>query len=192
MLLKSTNHFPVSKFGRALLATTCLTVASGAAAIAGTITEGTAPAPADFPGISPGYLLPVGTTVVNGNLGGGDDEDYVEFQGLLGNSSFSLFGYGGVEAGTSLLLYGSEGNQISTTRSHGAGNSQIAEGGGQTFTGTVPADGEIIAEIANVYPSSYSLTLTADLGSSTPEPATLPLTGLALAGALAWNRRRKA
>jgi hypothetical protein len=80
-----------------LLATTCLTVACGVSATAGTITEGVPPAPSDFPNTSPGYLLPVGTTIVNGAVGSRwgetgnfDAADWFEFTGLTAGASYTL------------------------------------------------------------------------------------------------------
>jgi hypothetical protein len=80
----------MGKLGRSLLATTCLTAASGVASAA-TIIEGQPPAPSEFgTTFNSLYQLPSGTNVVHGTLTGGTDtESWLEFQGVAG-SSFSL------------------------------------------------------------------------------------------------------
>jgi hypothetical protein len=73
------------------------------------------------------------------------------------------------------------------------------------LTGVVPGDGFLDIEIVSSQPtedggnfaldggSNFQVTLAAESGSSsaTPEPGTLAPVGLALAGALAWSRKRR-
>ena len=59
----------------------------------------------------------------------------------------------------------------------------------------VPADGFLEVEINTLdgergIGSSYQVTLTDDT-TSLPEPGTLATVGVALAGALAWSRKRR-
>src|SRR3982074_422546 len=80
----------VKKLARTLLATTCLTVAAGRAALAGTIDESVF---GEFSKLSSSpSIMPAGTTIVNGSLSsiGPDTIDWVEFINLLGGSTFDL------------------------------------------------------------------------------------------------------
>jgi hypothetical protein len=188
----------IKKFSRALLATTCLAGVSGiASGSAITITEGTPPAPIDFGNsFNLATVLPTGTTIVNGTLTfGSDSDDYFEFQNLPGNGTFSVtavYAPLGQEAGMSVTLVNSANALL------GFGT---LESSGAILQGTVPGDGNLIVDIGynnrfgpNIdgegvnSPNGYQVTLTTT--PTTPEPATLALTGLALAGALAWRRKR--
>src|ERR1700677_4978732 len=94
MELEHRKNPVLDKLSRALLAGSCLSGLAGIAN-ASTITQGVPPAPAEFPAQFPGYLLPVGTTQVNGTLPNGGGQDLVawfEFQGLVPNSSFTAGG----------------------------------------------------------------------------------------------------
>jgi hypothetical protein len=174
-------------FARGLLATTCLTVACGASALAGTINE-----VGDFPNSGNGTLLPVGTDVVNGSIGGFpfegplDTADWFEFQGLTSGNSFHLTGaYNplGAEAGASLQLFTDGGTPL--------GNGTL-ESGGAILNGIVPGDGKLVVEILGSSQTSNGYTVSLSTSSAVPEPSTLGGTGLALAaGALAWSRKRK-
>ena len=180
---------------RALLATTCLSAATGGTALAGTITEGVGPAPADFPNSGPGYLLPVGTTTVFGTKLNQLDQDWFEFQGLTPGASFSLsafFNPSGTEIGLRVSLFDTSENSLgSSTLEQGTVNSGNE---GNPILGTVPSDGNIIVDIFScgcLNPSGgYEVQLTEPAGS-VPEPSTMATVGLGLAGALAWRRRRK-
>ena len=175
-----TSSLSFERLSRRLLATTCLTVAGGVGLQAGTINETT-----DFPNFPDGTLLPLGTTVVNGNVNClvDDCEDWFEFQGLLPGSAFTLvvdqpgfFFYGGSAA------FETNGNFID-----GAG----FEEGLAILGGIVPADGRVRVVVGNDFEEgggAYSATLTAD---TVPEPATLAPAALALAGALAWRRKKQ-
>src|ERR1044071_6917299 len=105
------NRSHWEKFTHKLLATTCLGVAASGAAHATTIVEGTGPAPADFSNLSPGYLLPFDTTIVQGVLHSGvDTSDWFEFEDLLAGSPFALYGrYNpfGQERGVSFQVFNS-------------------------------------------------------------------------------------
>jgi hypothetical protein len=142
--------------------------------------------------VSNGYLLPLGTTVVNGTVGGNlpneggiDTADWFEFQGLTGGNFFSVTGVFnplGVEAGGRFFVFNDTGTQLA---------SGSLEGGGQTLNGFVPGDGNLVVEVTSSNQAGYSISLATG-AAGVPEPATLGGTGLALAaGALAWTRRRK-
>ena len=172
------------KFAGALLATTCLTGASGAVANASTIIEGVLPAPTDFPNTAPGFLLPVGTTLVEGGLGPSDGSDWFEFQSLQGGGSFSelaTYAVDSPEAGFQVAIYSTALDLL---------NIGTLEGSGQVLSGTIPGNGELLVNINSESGRSfgYDVSLTAPPGA--PEPSTLAGAGLALATALAWRRRR--
>jgi hypothetical protein len=178
------------KFAHALLATTCLSIATGGASASTIlIAEGTSPGPADFPNSSPGYLLPYGTNEVQGSLTGTTDtKDFFEFQYLDPDTAFSLHGiYTPLhqEKGVTFQVFTSGGAQF--------GNSSL-EGQGRPINGTIPGNGDIIVEVQFAQSGNphYQFTLAAELGP-TPEPAPILGTtlGLGLAGALAWRRKRR-
>jgi hypothetical protein len=175
------------KFAHALLATTCLSVATGGASAATIlIVEGTSPAPADFANSMPGaYVLPFGTNEIKGSLTGTTDtKDWFEFQYLVGGSGFTLHGvYTPLhqEKGVTFQVFNSSGVQF--------GNSSL-EGQGRPINGTVPADGDLFVQVqfAQAGNPHYQFTLAAEAVS--PEPAPVLGTALGLAGALAWRRKR--
>jgi hypothetical protein len=176
------NQSPVSeRFACALLATTCLTAASGIAA-ADTVIEGQGGAPVDFANsFAQAYLLPLGTTTVQGAVGSGEYNDFFEFQGLTAESAFS-FSIPGIPC--------CEGLHVSIDNSSALilASGNVEEG--LTLSGTVPSDGNLVVgfETEGGY-RGYEIDLVSGLPAS-PEPATLPAAGLALAGALAWRRKR--
>ena len=208
--MKNNESVSTSGFARGLLATTCLTVACGATAVAGTITEGVGPAPTDFDNSPKGYLLPVGTTVVNGYIGalpdeaGFDNQDWFEFQGLTPGASYTFHA-----AYSPLGLRSESGNGESNvftdlfTDSGAILGEGSIEGLGKTITGVVPEDGFLgVAMFSEGFTGPFAelgiprggsfYQVTLDTTESVPEPATLLPVGLALAGALAWRRKRRA
>jgi hypothetical protein len=171
----------VEKLARTLLATTCLTAASGAA-MASTILESTFAPMGDFSNSSPGTLLPVGTTVVEGSLPDGD-VDYFEFQGLAPATPFSVY------ATKTIVGNGVEGPIVGVFDSAQNVFGSVWVEGGTTIYGSVPSDGNLVVEFSNSEGGrDYTATLTAQVQS--PEPSTLATAGLALAGALVWRRKR--
>lgn len=202
---------PLESFTRGLLATTCLTVACGVSATAGTITEGTPPAPADFPNTLPAYLLPTGTTVVNGFIGancceaagGFDYADWFEFQGLTPGNLYAIVG---ISQGTdpfNAASLGENGIRVeyysTSNTSTPLGTLDIGEAGGNpvTNTFTAPSDGNLLVDVKFACTEcGFPLTTWAEnpdpyTVSLAPEPGTLGAIGLGLgAVALAWRRRR--
>jgi PEP-CTERM motif len=175
----------LNKLARALLASSCLTGAAAIATADTIITQGVPPAPAEFPHSPPGYLLPVGTIQVNGVFVactecGDQDTAWFEFQGLLPGSSFTTFGC--CENDSTYALFNSSDVFL------GSSNFRPADG----VDGTVPTDGNLLVavsdECGNCTMQNYQVNLDAQL--DTPEPSTLATVGLALAGALAWRRKR--
>src|ERR1700748_2980372 len=86
----------LDRLTRALMAGTCLTLASAVPASADMIIkEGTSPAPSDFGNsIDAVYVLAAGVTEVDGAVtgaGGSDSEDWFEFTNLLPGSNFSVY-----------------------------------------------------------------------------------------------------
>jgi MYXO-CTERM domain-containing protein len=182
----------IGKFARALLATTCLTVASGAA-VAGTITysEGTAPAPNDFSntfaGASASALAAAavsGTTIVNGFVSGSDRFDYIELTGLgTGTFTVDVVDTEGGTAGASIFNSGDTnlgGPSPLSTSVHADFASQ-----------TIPVDGDLVIELTSLGESANFYTVTVDTTAATPEPGTIATAGLGLAGAVALARRRR-
>ena len=175
----------VKKLARTLLATTCLTVASGVAARADIITEGTPPAPTDFPNASASaFVLPSGASIVNGTIDSLTDQaDWVEFINLPGGVNFTL---------NATALSGSFANVevLDDTLATIVGPTSFGPGSPADLgPAGIPADGNLIVGVLAVEGStSYSLTL--DPPSGAPEPATFGSVGLALAGAFAWRRKR--
>jgi hypothetical protein len=175
------------KFTKTMLTTTCLGVAASGVAQATTIivVEGTSPAPADFPNSSPGYLLPAGTNAVRGQINGNTDTDYFEFQDLAPGTTFSVFGYYnplGQEKQSSYVVYNSSNTYL-------VGSTLEAIRG--PVDGTVPSDGRLIVEVGGIVGSpTYEIDLSAQVQAA-PEPAGAAGAGLALAGILAWKRKRE-
>lgn len=174
----------MDKFARNLLATSCLTLAAGATAQASVFNEST-----DLPNSPPHFALPGGTDEVNGSTDyrfSSDPDDFFQFTGLLPGGNFTLvFENQPTFFLRSFLV-------ISDTSNNILGEGAIFEGGSQIFTGTVPGDGKLNIRIGSIEEGGglYRVSLTAD--SDVPEPATVIPAGLALAGALAWQRRKKA
>jgi PEP-CTERM motif len=184
--LKSTNTI-WERFAHALLATTCLAGAGGvASATTVIVVEGSIPG-GDFANTSPGYVLPFGTNEIQGSLTGTTDtKDWFEFDNLVAGEAFSLHGvYTPLhqEKGVTFQVFNSSHVQF--------GNSSL-EGQGRPINGTTPQDGTIIVQVqfAQAGNPHYQFTLTDDY--LIPEPSTGAGAGLALAGALAWRRKRAA
>jgi hypothetical protein len=167
---------------RRLLATTCLTAVGGTAAQAGSVSE-----PPNFgTTFATRTLLPVNTTVVTGTTSGiSDPDDFVEFQGLAGGTSFTL-------SATALLSNVS----VFTDSQSQIGSTLIFNGSStQQLTNTVPANGLLVVDVHQTNSESgmqaYTLNLTAS--TTVPEPASCLSLGLGLvgiAGALAVHRFR--
>lgn len=178
---------PLQRLARTLLATTCLTCATGGVAFSSSITEGTSPAPSDFSNVTPGFALPVGTTNVNGSISP-TDTDFFEFTGLVGGGTFSLTATatGGATYSDNITVLSDTGATIAPAICC----SSFFSGFPATFSSQlIPADGNIVVKIS---PSegggAYTVDLTAPL--ATPEPSTLGVVGLALASALGIRRKR--
>ena len=183
--LENRQHPAVEKLARALLATTCLTAASGAAS-ASVIYESSF-APSGFSTIQADpTLLPVGATEVIGSIQYGES-GFFEFQDVAPGEPFTLFGTSAGEEGPTFTIFDTSGNTL--------GQSSVENGftpGGIQLYNTVPIDGNVIVEVSDSAVEGTGGVYTATLGVPTPEPSTLATAGLALAGALAWRRKRNA
>jgi len=190
------------EFARVAMATTSLGLAVGGVAGASTITEGTPPAPAQFPGSFPGFVLPVGTTTVLGTIPQATEE-WFEFQGLQPGQAYSVHGsVTANEEGTRLFVYNSSDTLIAG--GPGGLGFHIGEFGGATAAGTIPSDGKLILETTQPMgpgTATYDIVLTAPLAppsTSTSVPAASPWSlsalgiGLALTGGLASRSKRGA
>ena len=210
----------LESFARGLLATTCLTVACGASAVAGTITEGTTPAPTDFPNSANGYVLPVGTNMVIGGVGAGfgpeggfDPADWFEFTGLTGGASYAL---SACQYNTECVMNGTLGAEnglrmdiFDDTMTMTTLGSQVTletlGGNDQPATFNSPGDGNVVVELLATHTPNFGVEGSIEAGgggnykvsltqndTSAPEPSTLGGAALGLTGiALAWRRRRK-
>lgn len=147
-----------------------------------TITEGTPPAPADFGNtFGAAFLLPDGTTQVNGSVELGTDiADFFTFQNLLGGSTFSFTATSTLTRVIGLDLFNSSDTQIG---SEDLFNSNASASG----SGTVPGDGTLTFEllvdgsVEGIRPYTVNLTAT-----ESPEPETLGAMGLGLAAGVLW------
>jgi hypothetical protein len=186
----------LKKLARHLLATTCLT--AGAAALDGQVVNEPTGA-GDFGNtFATATVMPLGTTTVNGFVGGFlttdafDPADYITFQGLQGGTSFSFL--------ASLSLNDSAGERLFVLNSSdgSVGSSPYSFTGAEvpfsaSGSGIVPVDGLLTLGItANTeLRQSYTINLTATEAPSTPEPGTLGAMGLGLAAGAAFTLRRK-
>jgi hypothetical protein len=179
----STLKKSVKKLARTLLATTCLTVASAGAGLAGTVDESVF---GEFSKSSSSpTILPTGTDTVLGSLSstGIDGIDFVKFINLIGGSTFDLTATD--TSGASIQILSDTPSTIVPLTFFSSG-SPFDSG---PFI--IPGDGNLIVGIgSNEGSSNYALTLTDPQGA--PEPGTFGAVGLALAGALAWRRKRNA
>jgi hypothetical protein len=190
---------PLENFARGLMATTCLTAACGASAVASTITEGTPPAPPVFPNSAPGYALPLGTTQVNGFIPGSSGEGgvgppaFFEFQGLTPGGSYTLSGYTPASEDGLELQFGPDSNRTQFFLDIGEAGGGEAGAGPLTQAFTGPADGNVVVEVLQCCGNSPEAFFSVGLvnNTTTPEPTTIAGVGLGLGAiALAWRRRR--
>jgi MYXO-CTERM domain-containing protein len=171
----------MNKLTRALMGTTCLTIAAAVPAVAGTVTE-----TADFSNTLAGALpLPGGTDTVIGRLdccGASDYSDFFTFQGLASGDytfTFATGVHGWDSSWASLYLLGSSSPSFvgifNTSQ-----NFHLGESGSVTVGVNFEGEG-----------AAYTATLTSqNVVAETPEPSTLLLGAAGLAGALAWRRKR--
>jgi hypothetical protein len=182
------KHTRLKKLARHLLATTCLTAGAAAIADAQVVTEGTAPAPADFGNtFGAAYLLPLGTTQVNGSTHDNvDPADFITFQGLQGGTGFSFTATSTSPIGSDLNIFNSSDVKLS-------GPFFFSSSEGTSGNGTVPTDGLLTFDVfsSSEAVQSYSINLTATQAAGTPEPGTLGAMGLGLAAGAALMMRRK-
>jgi hypothetical protein len=187
----------IGKFARTLLATTCLTAASGGAALAGTIsyTEGSAPAPGTFSTNFSGALttsLPAATipgiTNVSGSVNGEDSLAFFELTGL-GTGTFTLTATEFSEFGEAAVTVLTDGDAVLE------GPTDFDEGEMASFGSmSIPSDGNLVIEVEQLMESPSNFTVSVDTTASTatvPEPSTIATVGLGLAGALTLRRRRR-
>jgi hypothetical protein len=184
----------IGKFARTLLATTCLTVASAGAALANACTYNEGNAVETFPPIvslSAAATSP-GTTTTCGNIA---------MDG--GTSEFELTGLGSGTYTVSAITTGAQGFlgeflYIATDSgfSNLVVNDEFFSGTGPLSVpvATIPADGDLYFKVqhGNESADSFSVAVTTTAApGGVPEPSTLAMAGLGLAGALALGRKRR-
>lgn len=159
----------------ALLAGTCLTT-SASVARGATVIETT-----DFSNSVAAALLvplPVGTDNVTGTVTSGTDmNDFMAFTSLA-------------PGGTFILAFTGTFNNFDVFDSssvHVGSPAGVFGATSATFTGTVPADGKLVAQVGYNEGSPYTVTLTAD---TVPEPGAATLAGLSVAAAALRRTRR--
>jgi hypothetical protein len=142
------------------------------------------------------FLLPLGTSQVIGSVGGPDDADFFEFQQLVGGSPFTIVAQNTTADATTVIEILTDAAVVLIGPSFLNGTTL------ETFTGTVPVDGNLVvgigaeeAESGGQNPQGgpissgqnpavfYSVTLA-------PEPGTLAILGLGLGGLLFYQRTR--
>jgi hypothetical protein len=196
-----------SKFARALLATTCLTVASGGAAMAGgcTFAEGGS-LDSLTPPVSPTQLTATPNPGVTTVCGADYTEAgaYIAFWELtgLGVGNYMISAYAdppvseNVAGAVAPTVYGDL--YVSSTSSFSGDIVDDAELGQSSSivlsTTVIPANGDLFFTVAlpqGAQNNQFGVTVTTT-APSTPEPSTVATTGLGLAGALAlWRKRRR-
>src|SRR6516225_2112357 len=143
---------------RRLLATTCLTAVGGTAAQAGSVSE-----PPNFgTTFATRTLLPVGTTMVTGTTSfSSDADDFVEFQGLAGGTSFTLSANAFL---SNVSVFTDSNSQIGSTLMFGFPAST------QPLAGTVPANGLLVVDVHQTNTESGIQNYTLNLTASTTVP----------------------
>jgi hypothetical protein len=168
----------LKKLASHLLATTCLTVAAGSVAMAGTYTG---PYGSSF-----GTATNVGTsTPITGTVTlNGPEQEWFEISALPA----------GVTLASVLTIQDVSGNAVEYwVENDAAGvidNQTISSPNFASINGNVPVDGNVVVEFlaTNEGASNWAVTVNA----STPEPGTVAAVGVGLVGlAAAGLRRRK-
>jgi hypothetical protein len=164
----------------ALLAGTCLS-STVPLANAATVVETT-----DFSNTLAGALgspLPVGTDQVIGTVTSSTDlSDFVTFTNLLAGSAFTMSFVAGSNF-FSIDVLNSSGTHVGSPGGPISGAS-----GTNNFTGVVPSDGKLVAQVGYSEGNPYTINLTA---TTVPEPNAALLAGLGVTAALRRNRRKK-
>ena len=169
----------VKNLKTALLAGTCLSSLASGAKAAGTVTES-----GDFSNTLSGAIaspLLTGTDLVNGNMAGVSDVDYFAFTNLLPGSPFSLVMNGVGGNYFRFEAFNSSDLATGTPSGPNLGTTSV------TFTGTIPADGILVARVGYSEGVPYTVGLTA---TPAPEPASAMLAGQGGAAALLRRNRR--
>jgi MYXO-CTERM domain-containing protein len=163
----------------ALLAGTCLTTSASVGQAAVIINE-----TADFANTHAAALLvPISYTdvvTVNGTVTSvSDNNDFVAFTNLLSGSAFTM------------AFTGSWTNfdVLDSANVHVGSPASAPTGPSASFTGTVPANGILVANVGYAEGNAYTINLAS---TAVPEPNAAALAGLGVAAAaLRRNRRAK-
>ncbi len=173
----------LTKAGQGLLTATCLTAVAAVPAAASTFTQSTK---FSSDNNSP-TILPSGTTEVD-MLG----EDYLGYT----REEFQYFELSGLTPGDTLNFTFTHGSifegDFSIYNSANTSTPLFSTYNNVTSSLSVPSGGNLTFEywFDGNYSNPISLTTDATYSSATPEPGTTALAGAALAGVLAWRRRR--
>jgi hypothetical protein len=160
--------------------------------MAGTIsyTEGSGGQPANFALTAPGTALAAatnpGTTIVNGTVSGNFTLDWFELTGL-GSGTFTAGATTDGTFGDQIFIF-DPANLGVPLESRTFTNTEAASFGSLS----IPGSGNLAIEIQTVNESSNGYTVTVNTtGGAVPEPGTIGLVGVGLAGALTLARKRR-
>lgn len=167
------------RWKQALLAGTCL---GGATVVqAQVFNEST-----DLPNTVAGAVaspLPVGTRTVNGAVAlNTDPHDFLAFSSLVAGSSFSITLSGGNYL--NFEVFDSASLHLGSPGAMQSGSVPL------TFTGTVPNDGILVADVGYNEGTTYAVNLTVTAAVPEPEETAAVMLGVAGVAAAAMRRAR--
>ena len=179
MSATSNSKVTARRLKQVLLAGTCL---GGATLVqAQVFNEST-----DLPNTLAGALaspLPVGIRTVNGAVAAGTDpHDFLAFSSLLAGSSFSITLSGG--SYLNFEVFNSGNLHLGSPGTMQTGSNPI------TFSGTVPNDGILVADVGYNEGTTYAVNLTASAAVPEPEETAAVMLGVAGVAAAAMRRAR--
>ena len=191
----------IGKFARTLLATTCLTAASGGAALASTIY--TLPAGGQDPNTFPSIGGPLtvlqadqanpGTTIVNVTptpAGTMPNFGVTEFELTgLGTGMF-IFDATAVNGGDVFNIFGDANFSIPVEPLGGVADSLTPGGPLQYGPTLIPASGDLFIRTSEHFESANAYTVTVQTQAA-PEPSTIAAAGLGLATLLSLRRKKR-
>ncbi len=173
------SNVTARRLKQALLAGTC--IGGATIAQAQVFNEST-----DLPNTVAGAVaspLPLGTRTVNGAVAAGTDpHDFLAFSSLLAGSAFSITLSGGNYL--NFEVFDSASLHLGSPGTVQTGSTPL------TFTGTVPNDGILVADVGYNEGTTYAVNLTASAAVPEPEETAAVMLGVAGVAAAAMRRAR--